>query len=167
MIETWLGSFLGQYRTTKALSHSKVATSRWVVEAVLAALVAGALMQGVVVDGHAVQPGVVEVFAVQGVPVPLPSIFLHYAIGAVRWRAFWCLAYLFNVVSLTLILCLNMCAPLTLEWLELSGPIRSFLLTEEELTIYDSVQCCDLPLLWYPFRKAHTFTPPPVGGLLA
>jgi hypothetical protein len=96
---------------------------------------------------------------VQGVPVAPDFPPLYFSIGASRWRIFWALAYLSNVVALALIWLLNMCAPLTLEWLELSGPVLAFQLSEDQLTIFESAHCCDLPLPWYPFRQIHSFNP--------
>lgn len=80
-----------------------------------------------------------------GVVVPPPQP-LASATGLFRWRCFWLLACLLNGGTCVLVWILNMCAPLTLEWLELAGPVLGFRLAPDELAIYCTEQCCSAPL---------------------
>ena len=81
-----------------------------------------------------------------GVPVAMVVQPLFSAIGLTRWRLFWMMAYVLNVGTLILLWLLNMCAPLTLQWLELSGPIYAFRLTPDEFAVFKSEACCGFPL---------------------
>lgn len=95
-----------------------------------------------------VAEGVAEGVVAEGVPVAFVLPPFTLAIGVARWRIFWTAAYFLNAVTLILVWLLNVCAPLTLEWLELSGPVIRMRLVPDEMEVYESIQCCGFPVPW-------------------
>ena len=100
-----------------------------------------------------------------GVPVADIVQPLHSAIGLTRWRLMWLAAYLLNVGALVAIWLLNMCAPLTLEWFELSGPIYAFSLSLDKLAVYKTEACCSLPLPFCSLALIHRIRPSRILGV--
>lgn len=74
--------------------------------------------------------------------------------------------WLLNLAWVPLAWLLNWCAPFTLEWLECTGPIYSFHLTPDLLSVRRSVDLCGvLPLPWWPFLEVERLAPSDVHGV--
>jgi len=120
-------------------------------------------------NGAAIEPPS-SASAVVGVPIGVPVgrvvPALSVAIGIWRWRIFWTMVWLLNLAWLPLAWLLNWCAPFTLEWLECTGPIYSFHLTPDVLSVRRSVDMCGvLPLPWWPFGEVERLPPADVHGV--
>lgn len=89
-----------------------------------------------------------------GIPVGTVIGALRGSVGVLRWRCFWCLAYLLNVAFLLLAWLLNVCAPHALEWFDVTGPVIAFVLRGDRLEVFESARCC-IPLPCLALRM-HT-----------
>ena len=96
---------------------------------------------------------------VVGIPVGGVVEVVRGATGVVRWRAFWAGAWILNGAFVVLAWILNILAPYTFEWLDLSGPVYAFELSSDSLTVFRSLSCGCLPLPWCCLRAVECLPP--------